>query len=179
MQRLFIFLFIFVFTANLANAQRLNDLRPARVTLQDGSAFKMSKLFDPAHFKLGHSYELAYNSFGGSGMSTGIYTASLNWQFNKADANVDVGFLHTPFGQNALSQAVLGNMDKGKMFIRNAEINVYPTKNMQLHLAFRQVPANAMYGGYGNYGGYSNYGGYGYNTARMGFGSGFNNRYGN
>jgi hypothetical protein len=165
--RILAFILCFAFLPS-AQAQLRNNLHSASVPVLDSGKFHASQLFDPAHFKLSHSYELSYNSFGAQGMSTGLYTASLNWQFKKTDANVDIGFLHTPFGQNALSQAVLGNLDKGKAFIRNAEVNFYPTKNLQLHLAFSQNPYGNPYGYNSGYG-YDRYGGYGNGFSQSGF----------
>lgn len=163
-------------------AQKREDLRVQSPTVQlydQAPAFSLDKLFSPEHFRLSHSYELSYGNIGGSGLTTGMYTAGLNWHFNnKLAARLDVGMLHTPFGTGDFATALGGKDSYSSIFVRNAEIAYRPTENSMIHLSFRQLPMGAY--GYGAYGYGSPYGymdrygyyrnewdpGYGYDSMR-------------
>lgn len=124
-------------------------VQPAPVKLYDQSApsFTLNKLFSPEHFRMSHSYEMSFGSFGGSSSSLGMYTNSMMWQFNqKLAARVDVAFAHTPFGGNGI-----GEGRGGRVFLRNAEVAYRPSENMQLHFSVRQSPYGSYMNPYGYY----------------------------
>jgi hypothetical protein len=109
---------------------------------QQGTAFSLNQLFSPEHFRMSHSYEMSAGSFGGRSSSLGMYTNTMQFQFNdKMAARVDMAYAFSPFGG---SNALGGGMDQGRAFLRNAEVAYRPTENVQLHLQIRQSP----YGGY-------------------------------
>lgn len=156
-------LVVFLGLAMPAQAQLRSDVRssqsPARLYGPDGPAFSLNKLFSPEHFRMSHTYEMSFGSFGGQTSSLGMYTNTMMFQFNqKLAARVDMAFAHSPFG-NGMNNPLGPDADRGRVFLRNAEIAYRPSENMRLHLAFRQSP----YGGYMNpYGYYGNpYYGYG------------------
>ncbi|GEM_PF-752099 len=124
-----------------AQAQLRKDtakLRPASSVFN--SQGLLSKVFAPDKFQLSHSYELSTGSYGGLGLTTGIYTASMNWNLGqKLDAHVDVSALHAPFGKTTLTQQLMGQ-DNVKVFIRNASLSYRPAKNVMLNLSFQQTP---------------------------------------
>jgi hypothetical protein len=160
---------VFLGVALPAQAQMRQDVAegraPAKLYEAGGSSFSLNKLFSPAHFRMAHSYELSFGSFGGQGSSLGMYTNTMMWQFNqKLAARVDIAFAHSPFGGSAFGLGDRG--DKGQLFLRNAEIAYRPTENMQLHFSVQQSPYGSYMGPYGYYNPY----GYGY--------SGFQARYG-
>lgn len=120
------------------------DRAPVQLFGGNGTAISLNKLFDPADFRMDHSYEMSAGAFGGSGYSHGMYTNTMRWQpSNQFAARVDVGFLHSPFG-SSLAGGPQAGIQNGQFFLRNAEIAYRPTESMQLHLSFRQSP----YGGY-------------------------------
>ena len=135
---------------------------PVKLYDQNTPSFTLNSLFSPEHFRMGHSYEMSFGSFGGNSASMGMYTNSMMWQFNqKLAARVDVAFAHSPFGGNAL-----GESQGGRVFLRNAEVAYRPNENMQLHFSMRQSPYGSYMGGYGSpYGRYSPYGGSAFNAS--------------
>lgn len=147
-----------------AQAQLRKDVQSqqpsARLYGTDGPAFSLNKLFSPEHFRMSHSYEMSFGSFGGRSSSLGMYTNTMQFQFDqKLAARVDVAFAHSPFG--GLTGNPLGpDADRGRLFLRNAEIAYRPSENMRLHLSVRQSP----YGTYMDPYGY----GYGYNPYHYG-----------
>lgn len=139
----------------------------AKLYQSQGSAFTLNKLFSPAHFRMSHSYEMSFGSFGGQSSSLGMYTNTMLFQFDqKLAARVDVAFAHSPFSGAGLGNPLGPEADNGRLFLRNAEIAYRPTENTRLHLSFRQSP----YGGYMSpYG----YGGYGHGSSfQASFGGG-------
>lgn len=157
--RKFIYMLLIAFSvsATTVQAQLLKDtakLRPASSIFNSNGV--LSKVFAPNKFRLSHSYELSTGSYGGMGLTTGVYTASMNWNLGaKFDANVDVSALHAPFGKTTLAQQLMGD-EQVKVFVRNASLSYRPSKNLMLNLSFHQNP-------YGYYGyGYGDGIGYGY-----------------
>ena len=121
----------------------------------------MGTLFSDEHFRMAHSYELSTSSFGG-GSSMGMYTNTMQWQFNDAwAARADVSVVHQPFGG---SEAGLGASDGQNMrvMLRNAEVAYRPNENMKFHFQVRQSP----YGRYARPGAAYGYGA----PPAMGFG---------
>ncbi len=140
-----------------AQAQLRKDVNqqqsPAKLYGTDGPAFSLNKLFSPEHFRMSHSYEMSFGSYGGGTSSLGMYTNTMQFQFNqKLAARMDVAFAHSPFG-GSMGNPLGPDADRGQVFLRNAEIAYRPTDNMRLHLSFRQSP----YGGYMSPYGYNPY----------------------
>ncbi len=163
----FLCLVVFLSVAQPVEAQLRDDIRVREAPTQlYGSAANtgvslFNRLFSDEHFRMGHSYEMSFNSLGGQSSSLGMYTNSLMWQFNdKLAARADISVAHSPFGGGASFQD-----QNPRVFLRNAEIAYRPTENVRLHFQVRQSP----YGAYGSPYGYSPYarrGHYG-----MGFGT--------
>lgn len=99
------------------------------------NAFK--NLLGADHFRMGHSYEASFSSFGGQTASMGMYTNSMMWQFNSDwAARMDVSMSH-PFtaGQNG----AFGSQ-RARVFVRNAEVAYKPSDQFQVRMQFRQSP---------------------------------------
>jgi hypothetical protein len=164
-QNLFTFcVVVLLFAVSPAEAQLRTDAvtSDASVRLYDQgqTGFSLNKYFSPAHFRMSHSFELSTGSFGG-GSSLGMYTNSMMWQFSsKLAARADIAFAYSPDGNNNLNN-VLGGGNNGQVFVRNAEVAYRPSKNMQIHLSYRNSPYGGYYGANG-YGGYGS--GYGYRS---------------
>lgn len=162
-------LVVFLGTALPAQAQLRENVRSQEARAQiygpQGGAFSLNTLFSPQHFKMSHSYEMSFGSFGGNSSSLGMYTNSMMFQFSdQVAARVDMSYAFSPFGSvNPLGQ----NADQGKIFLRNAEVAYRPAENVQLHLQVRQSPFGSYMSPYGGYG----YGYYPGNAFEARFGS--------
>jgi len=105
----------------------------------------LGTVFSDEHFRMSHSYEMSASSFGG-GSSLGMYTNSMQWQFDdKWAARVDVGVAHQPFSGEAFGE----DGQNMRVFLRNAEVAYRPNKNMTFHLQVRQSPYGRYAGPYG------------------------------
>ncbi len=125
------------------------------------SGFSLNRLFSPAIFRMSHSLEFSTGSFGGNSSSLGMYTNTMMWRFSqRLAARVEVAMAYSPYSDERL-QGVTGS-NNGRVFIRNVEFAYRPTKNSQIHLAFRQSP----YGSYMSPYGYDNSG---YGNRNYGF----------
>ncbi len=136
-------------TAQLRSEVPKSDKAPTKLYKQDATSFSLNDLFDPADFRMNHSYTFSAGSFGGGGYSYGLYTNSMRWQpSNKLAARVDVGFMHSPF--SALSGNASGL--NGRVYLRNAQIAYRPAENIQLNFTVRQNPYGRYMRPYGHYG---------------------------
>ena len=104
----------------------------------------LQSLFGAEHFRMGHSYEASFSSFGGNASSMGMYTNSMMWQFNSNwAARMDVSVAH-PFTQTNAFGA-----QKARVFIRNAEVAYRPSENMELRFQVQQNPYGRYMSPYG------------------------------
>lgn len=92
-------------------------------------------LLDFSKLSMRHSYSLSYSSFGGQGLSLGVYTSSLMYKFSDVlDLQTDISLMHSPYSS-------FGNAnDFGGLYLTRAQLNYRPTENMWFQLQFRQVP---------------------------------------
>ena len=124
-------------------AASTNGSSPVQLYDSGAKGFLMNTLFNPQHFKMNHSFEMSMGSGGGYSSSLAMYTNSMLWKFgDKFAARADIAMAYSPYssgfnGGGSFSQSP-------RVFLRNAEINYQPLKNMHIHLSVRQSP-------YGNY----------------------------
>ena len=105
----------------------------------------LSTAFSDEHFRMSHSYELSMSSFGG-GTSLGMYTNSMQWQFNDAwAARVDMSVAHQPLSGGAFQE----DGQNLRVFLRNAEVAYRPSENMTFHFQVRQSPHGRYASPYG------------------------------
>lgn len=113
----------------------------------------LGQLFGAEQFRMAHSYEASFSSFGGQSASLGMYTNSMMWQFNQEwAARVDVGVAHSLGGNSAFGQ------EQAQVFLRNAEVQYRPSENMQFRLQIQQSPHGRYMRPYGRYGAGHRYG---------------------
>ncbi len=163
-----VFLVVFLGVTLPAQAQLRDHVQSrqaeARLYGSDGPMFALNRLFSPEHFRMSHSYEMSFGSFGRQTSSLGMYTNSMMFQFNdKLAARVDVSFAHSPFGS---SNAFGPESNRGQLFLRNAEFAYRPSESVRLHFSVRQSP----YGSYMNPYGYYGYGRHAAHHSLFGFG---------
>ncbi len=104
--------------------------------------------FDPSKFNMRQSFSMSYQTFGKQGMSLGMYTNSMMYQFSDAlDIRADVSLMASPF--NSFGKQAQSSLSG--LFLNRAELNYRPWKNTLLQVQYQQYPAG-MYGlgaGYG------------------------------
>lgn len=146
---------------------------PEAKLFREPAHFSLDKLFSPEFFRMSHSYELSYSSFGGHGLALQEYTNTMLWRFStKLAARVDLAVQHTPFGVSGLNNGLpVSESNFNGIYLKNAEVAYRPVGNLTMHLSVRQAPH-----GYGYY--LSPYGRYGYpGYDRYGFRTSFNDPY--
>lgn len=94
----------------------------------------LGDLFDAENFRMGHSYQMSFSSFGGNTSSMGMYTNSMMMQFNSQwAARMDVSVAHP------LMNDAFGNQQP-QVYLQNAEVAYRPSENMQFRLQVQQSP---------------------------------------
>jgi len=107
----------------------------------------LQSLFGAENFRMAHSYEASFSSFGGEASSMGMYTNSMMWQFNSDwAARVDVSMAH-PFTQTG---GAFGQQDT-QVFLRNAEVAYKPSENFEVRMQVQQSPHGRYMSPYGSY----------------------------
>ena len=145
-----------------AAAQFRDAMPPARSSSRiygaaDAAGLVLGKFFNPSVFRMSHGFEMSAGSFGGRGYSMGMYTNTMQWQFNsKLAARMDVSVAYSPQHQAATTFGF--SQDRPQVFLRNAEVAWRPSDKFQFNIQVRQDPYaryhNPYYGhpyGYGPY----------------------------
>lgn len=100
----------------------------------------LDALLDPSKFSMHHSYSLTYSSFGGQGISQGLYLNTMNYQFsNPLSMQVRIGYLHQPFGGSDQSTGV------NKVFLERAMLQYKPSESLTIKVDYRQIPSSLFY----------------------------------
>lgn len=125
-------------------AQQNQSIQTQLYDSGSAAANALESLFGADHFRMGHSYEASFSSFGGQTASMGMYTSSMMWQFNSDwAARMDVGVAH-PFTQNS----AFGDQ-QAQIFLRNAEVAYKPSENFQVRMQVQQSPYGRYMSPYG------------------------------
>ncbi|MFO7845324.1 MAG: hypothetical protein R6V27_02085 [Balneolaceae bacterium] len=93
----------------------------------------MSKL----NMTMNHSYSMTFSSFGGQMQNLNAYTNSMLFDISdRLDAQVDVSFLHSPFGNSFMSNESLGS----KIIVESARLDYQISENANITFEFSQRP---------------------------------------
>ncbi|HWP83101.1 MAG TPA: hypothetical protein VNN76_10655 [Bacteroidota bacterium] len=126
-----------------ANIEPKPTVSESLVRPDDGLIFGW---FDPSRLTMRHSYSLSYSSFGGRGLSLGVYTNSLYYQISAPlDVQFDISVMHSPF--NSFGKEYQNQLSG--IYLSRAQLNYRPAENMLFQIQFRQVPAMYWMGNYG------------------------------
>ena len=123
----------------------------AAVTSAGASSLGLARLFASDKFRLSHSYEMSYTSFGSQGLGLGVYTGSLRWQpTDKLAGRADLAVATSPFGDGATQQAFgFGQDTPARVYLRNAELAYKPTENSMIRFQVQQSPYGPYASPYG------------------------------
>ncbi|MEX0649299.1 MAG: hypothetical protein WEA56_00145 [Balneolaceae bacterium] len=146
-------LFLFLFTALVAEAQLRKDLSgsedyTAAVTHTHPSS--PGNWMNLLNMTMSHSYSMTFSNIGGQAQNLNAYTNSMFFDLSdKFDAQVDVSVLHSPFGNSFMTNNDMG----ARVIIDQARIDFKPSENTRISLQFSQNPYYSPYNryGFGNY----------------------------
>ena len=95
--------------------------------------------FDPSKFTMQHSVGFSYETIGGQGMSVGMYTNSMMYQFSdRLNARADVSLMYSPY--NSFSATGGKKNDLSNIFLSRAELNYKPWDNVLVRFQYQQIP---------------------------------------
>lgn len=128
-------------------AQQNRSVQTQLYESESAAANALESLFGAENFRMGHSYEASFSSFGGHTSSMGVYTNSMMWQFNSDwAARMDVSVAH-PFAQTGAFES-----QQAQVYLRNAEVAYTPSENFQVRMQVQQSPYGRYMSPYGTYG---------------------------
>jgi len=89
------------------------------------------------NFQMKHSIDMSYSSFGGEGISLGVYTNSMFFKINP-DLNVqtDISVVNSPY--STLGKNFQNNING--IYLSRAAINYKPFKDVSISLQYRNLP---------------------------------------
>lgn len=130
-----------------ASAQFKTSIEPrstvAESILKSNDGGLLYGLFNPNNFSMHHSFSLSYQTFGGQGLSMGMYTNSMAYKVSDdLDMKADISLMASPY--NTLGKQYQSSLSG--LFLNRAELNYRPWKNTLFQIQFQQVPANYMMG---------------------------------
>ncbi len=94
--------------------------------------------FNPANFRMSHSYSLSYSAFAGQGLALGVYTNSMFYKISDPlSMQVDISLVHSPY--NSFGKQYQ-NQFSG-IFINRAALNWRPSENTLINFEFKNLPS--------------------------------------
>lgn len=142
---LFISLLFLMTNVDFAEAQLREDV-PSNYHYT-GNVLKSTqpenRLFGLVDYRMGHSYEMTFGSFGGQSYNQNIYTNTLHlYMSDRLTGRLDLAVAHSPFGNN-----IMGNQGP-QFFVRNAELNYNLNDRTHFRVSFQQIPQSSLYNPY-------------------------------
>ncbi len=105
---------------------------------------------DISKFDMKHTFSLSYSAMGKHGMSLGVYTNSISYQFNEnLDFKIDASLVNSPY--NTFGEEFTNQLNG--LYISRAELNFRPAENLEIKLQYLNSPTgyNPFYGYYNPY----------------------------
>lgn len=152
-----LFTVIFTLVIAAASSAQFRDSQPSDFTntgfiiKHDQPATANGGFLSNIQYKMSHSYEMNFASFGGTYANQNMYTNTSFFQFNpRFSGRFDLAVSHSPFGAG-----VPGAQNRSaQFFVRNAELNYRLGKNSHITLQYQQNPGLGYFGGYPGFGGF-------------------------
>jgi hypothetical protein len=134
---------LFLLTTGLAFGQLKNqlpqDVNVGSAMLAPNSGNLIFGFFNPANFRMSHSYNFSYMTFGRQSLALGVYTNSMFYKISDPlSVQVDVSLTHSPF--NSFGKE-FQNQFNG-IYISRAALNWRPSENTFINLEFRNMPTS-------------------------------------
>ncbi len=121
---------------------------------------------NPDNFRMFHSYNMSFSTFGGNSMALGVYTNSMFYQIaDPLSMQVDVSLMHSPY--NSFGKEFQN--DFNGIYVSRAALNWRPIENFMVNIEYRNMPMGLSY--FNPYYRFSRYGNYFYDA------NGFNDWY--
>lgn len=147
-------LLIFFLTAGFVfgqlKSQKPQEANVGSAMLAPRTGNLMFGFFNPANFKMSHSYNFSYTTFGRTSLALGVYTNSMFYKISDPlTMELDISLTHSPF--NSFGKE-FQNQFNG-IHVSRAALNWRPTENTLINLEFRNFPSafyltNPYYGYY-------------------------------
>lgn len=110
-------------------------------TIRDGIVAKdngpLLGFLNSENFKMTHSYNLSYSTFGNQGLALGVYTNSMFYKIaDNFNVQLDASIVHSPyssFGKDVTNQLT-------GLYISKAAINYQPWKDFNITVQYRRAP---------------------------------------
>lgn len=131
---------ITIFTVSLANAQLREDINGSSEysgVVSTNSQTSSNNWMSALNMTMNHSYSMTFSSFGGQTQNINAYTNSMRFDISdRLDAQLNVSFLHSPFGNSFLSNESIGS----RIIIDSARFDYQLSENAAITVEFSQRP---------------------------------------
>jgi len=152
MKYLILLFAISIFTCSVVEAQLRNDLGNSgdySGVISTDRNNSSGSWTDALNMTMNHSYSMTFSSFGGQMQNINAYTNSMLFDISEnLDAQVDISFLHSPFGNSFMANESLGS----RIIIDRARLDYQISDRTNISFEFSQRPYYHSPFGYGGYG---------------------------
>ena len=140
------------FSVSIADAQLRDDLSgPSEYSgiVSTDNTPSSGSWMNALNMTMNHSYSMTFSSFGGQMQNINAYTNSMLFDISEnLDAQVDISFLHSPFGNSFMTNESLGS----RILIDRARLDYQISDRANISLEFSQRPYHYSPFGYGGHG---------------------------
>lgn len=130
------------FTLGQLKNQMPQQVNVGHTMLSPSSNNMLLGFINPDNFKMFHSYNLSFTSFGGNSIALGVYTNSMFYQISDPlSMQVDVSIMYSPYS----SFGKEFQKDLSGIYISRAALNWRPTDNLFINIEYRNLPMTYGY----------------------------------
>ncbi len=128
------FVFFFLMLGAQFKSQKSAIFKPSDLLYRPTGLF--AGLLDPSKFHMSQSYSLSFFSYGKAMLNQGLYLNTISYRFsNPLWMQVQIGYLHQPFGQSA---GVMSS--NGKLFLHRASVVYTPSDKFTVVFDYQSMP---------------------------------------
>jgi hypothetical protein len=141
MRKLLIITILFISSVSFAQFKG-DDSKPVDIRggiLSQNPSGSLFSFLDFSKFSMNHSFGMSYSAFGNNGVSLGVYTNHLSYEFSEnLDVQLDASIVNSPYNTlgDSFSKSING------VYIDNARINYRPSEDFNISLQFSNSPYN-------------------------------------
>lgn len=127
---------------------RSGDLTGTIYETTGSTSHSIGDLFNSLNMEMGHSYSMSIGSVGGQYHSVNAYTNHMAFGLtDNLTGNLDVSFLHSPFGSSFSGMGMGGGNLGSRVVIDRAQLDYQISPNTHLSVQFSQRPYSSSYFG--------------------------------
>lgn len=133
-------IFLLVITTSVVAQFREDSNKPVDIKsgILSNESGNFLGIFNPNNFRMSHTFDLSFQSFGAGNLALTTYTNSMFYKFNdQLNIQADISLVNSPY--NSFDKNFAKQING--FYLSRAQLNYKPSENMNIILQYRNIPA--------------------------------------